>query len=197
MAKSGIFKVWLVGAVSPSSRHFQYNCYGEGAMYSIGMRLKSLFDQVCQHKDSTFAAADYSWEMGKPADTDVVVYCLSTRDMSILARKNSSPIHNSASGGTGLFNNQMISEVYMTAFDGAANYSTLAANIIFHEIMHNKLDAPAAKTINDLHISGGAGLAMPSVSAASGLTPKNIELMAGALGKVVPQYTAEMQKPLL
>jgi len=59
------------------------------------------------------------------------------------------------------------------------------------------LDAPTPKTVNDIHIGGGGGLANSTVSAASALTEKNIELMAGALSKAVPQYTAEMQKALL
>ena len=89
----------------------------------------------------------------------------------------------------------MISEVYLRTIDGAANFATVATNVIFHEIMHNKLDAPTPKTVNDIHIGGG--LANSTVSAASALTEKNIELMAGALSKAVPQYTAEMQKALL
>jgi len=194
--KSGIFKVWLVGAVSPTNRKFQYNDYGEGTMFSIGMRLKSLFDQVCQHKNSTFAAADYSWELGNVADTDVVVYCFSTKDRGILWRGNSNVIHQSANGGTGLYNGLMVSEIYLAEFSGATAYATRAANLIFHEIMHNKLDAPAVKTIDNLHKKGGGGLAEESVSPGSQLTPRNIELMAGALAKKVPQYTAEMQKPL-
>ena len=194
--KSGIFKVWLVGMANASS--FDYNCYGEGTMFAIGMKLKTMLNTICQHKDSTFAAADYSWEMGNVADTDVVVYVTGTKEHgSIIKGKSGVPIHESASGGTYAYTGGMISEVYLRSFDGAANFSNLAANIIFHEMMHNKLDAPSVKTINDLHSGGGGGLANPTVSAGSALTDKNIELMAKALSKKVPQYTAEMQKPLL
>lgn len=194
--KSGIFKVWLVGMANPSS--FNYDCYGEGTMYAIGMKLKTMFNQICQHKSSSFAAADYSWDPGVPAPSDVVVYVCGTKEHgSIIKGKSGKPIHDSASGGTYAYTGGMISEVYLREIDGAANFSSVAANIIFHEIMHNKLDAPAAKTVNDIHVSGGAGLANSVVSAGSALTDKNIELMAGALSKVVPQYTAEMQKALL
>jgi hypothetical protein len=194
--KSGIFKVWLVGMANPTN--FQYNCYGEGVMYAIGMKLKTMLNQICQHKSSTFVAADYSWEMGSVADTDVVVYvCGSKQYGSIIKNKSGVPIHDSASGGTYAYTGGMISEVYLREIDGAANFSSVAANIIFHEMMHNKLDAPTAKTVNDIHTSGGGGLASPTVSAGSALTDSNIALMAGALSKKVQHYTAEMQKAIL
>ncbi len=194
--KNGIFKIWLVGMANPSS--FDYNCYGEGTMYAIGMKLKTMFNQICQHDSSTFASADYSWDPGTPADTDVVVYVCGTKEKgSIIKSKSGKPIHDSASGGTYPYTGGMISEVYLRQFDGAANFSTVAANIIFHEIMHNKLDAPTQKTVFDIHSLGGGGLASPVVSAGTALTDKNIALMAGALSKKVKQYTAEMQKALL
>jgi hypothetical protein len=196
MAKSGIFKIWLVGMANPSS--FDYPCYGEGVMYAIGMKLKTMFNQVCQHANSTFAASDYSWDPGSVADTDVVVYVCGTKENgSVIKGKSGKPIHDSASGGTYAYTGGMISEVYLRSFDGALNFSNVAANIIFHEIMHNKLDAPSNKTISNIHTHGGGGLADPTVTAGSGLTDTNISLMAGALGKKVPQYTAEMQKALL
>jgi hypothetical protein len=194
--KSGIFKVWLVGMANASK--FDYNCYGEGSMYAIGMQLKTMFNTICAHKSSTFAAADYSWEMGSVAPSDVVVYVCGTKEYgSIIKSKSGVPIHDSASGGTYAYTGGMISEVYLKTIDGAANFSSVAANIIFHEIMHNKLDAPTPATVANIHSTGGGGLANPTVTAGSALTDKNIELMAGALSKVVPQYTAEMQKPLL
>lgn len=193
--KSGVFKIWLVGAANPTS--FQYNCYGEGAMFAIGMKLKMMFNQICQHKKSPFASADYSWDMGSVAATDVVVYCVGTKERgSLIKDKNGTPIHESASGGTFAYTGGMISEVYLRTIDGAADFSSVAANIIFHEIMHNKLDAPALKTVGDIHTQGGGGLANAVVSAGSALTPQNVELMAGALGKKVSQYTADMQTPL-
>ena len=48
-----------------------------------------------------------------------------------------------------------------------------------------------------VHAKGGGGLANSVVTAGSALTDTNIALMAGALSKKVPQYTAEMQKALL
>ena len=193
--KKGTFKIWLVGAANPTS--FKYNCYGEGAMFVIGMQLKTMFNRICQHKNSAFESADYSWEKGNVADTDVVVYCAGTKEYgSIIKSKSGQPIHDSASGGTFAYSGGMISEVYLRTIDGAANFSSVAANIIFHEIMHNKLDAPTAKTVGDIHTQGGGGLASATVAAGTALTDANIALMAKALSKKVPQYTLEMQVPL-
>jgi hypothetical protein len=68
--KSGTFKIWLVGMAKPGS--FDYDCYGEGTMYAIGMKLKTMFQTICNHKNSAFASADYTWEPGSIAPTDVV-----------------------------------------------------------------------------------------------------------------------------
>lgn len=193
MAKSGVFTVWLVGRASPSK--FNYACYGDGPMYSIGMTLKSYFDRVCEHSSCQLATSDYSWEMGKPAPQDVVVYCSYSKAYGVIAKKGGMPVHDSASGGTFKHSNGMISEIYMEAFDGAANFPTLAANLIFHEIMHNKLDASGNGGVKDIHT--GNGLANAVVSAGTGLTKENIALMAGVLHIPVPQFESEMQKPLL
>lgn len=196
MAKSGLFKIWLVGMANPTS--FDYPCYGEGTMYAIGMKLKTMFNQICSHAKSSFAASDYSWDPGVVSDTDVVVYVCGTKENgSIIKSKAGRPIHDSASGGTYAHTSGMISEVYLRAFDGALNFSDVAANIIFHEIMHNKLDAPKSKSVANIHTHGGGGLANSVVTAGSALTTENIKLMAGALSKKVKQYTEEMQKPLL
>ena len=71
----------------------------------------------------------------------------------------------------------------------------VGANIIFHEIMHNKLDCTVPASPADIHTAGGGGLAEATVSAKSMLTDKNIELMSGALTKKVPQYKKSMKKP--
>jgi hypothetical protein len=69
--KNGIFKIWLVGLANP--KNFAYGSWGEGTMYVIGMKLKSMFDRVCQHPASPFTGSDYFWDLGVVQDTDVVV----------------------------------------------------------------------------------------------------------------------------
>lgn len=193
MSKSGTFTVWLVGRASPSK--FNYPCYGDGPMYAIGMTLKSYFDRVCAHKSCQIASSDYSWEMGNVQPADVVVYCSYSKNYGIIPKKGGSPVHDSASGGTLLHTDGMISEIYMEAIDGAASFATVAANLIFHEIMHNKLDASGNGGVSDIH--KGNGLANAIVSAGSGLSTENIALMASVLHIPVKQYTTEMQKPLI
>lgn len=193
MAKSGVFTVWLVGRANPSK--FNYACYGDGPMYAIGMTLKNYFDRVCGHSSCQVASSDYSWEMGKVGPADVVVYCSYSKAYGIISKKSGIPIHDSASGGTFKHIDGMITEIYMEAIDGAANFATVAANLIFHEIMHNKVDAAGNGGVSDIH--KGNGLAAPIVSAGSGLTDENIALMAKVLHIPVKQYENEMQKPLL
>jgi len=192
-AKQGVFRIWLVGIAKP--RDFDYDCYGEGVMYAIGTSLQNMFNRVCQHKKSLIASANYTWEKGAPSQTDVVVYVLAKKSSSIINKKGGQPIHVGASGGTYRHSTGMISEVYLKEIDGAASFSKVATNLIFHEVMHNKLDASVPQTIYDIHNGGGAGLASHVVSSGSQLTPANIKIMAGALSKKVRQYSGKMQKP--
>jgi hypothetical protein len=206
MSKSGTFKIWL--ANTALSKKFNYNCWGEGTMFAVGNELVTHFNKVCAHSNSPFTSASFSWERGFVGECDVVVYVVYSKEYgSIINKKGKLALHQSASGGTVSLSGEMISEVYLEPFDGTANFSTVMANIIFHEIMHNKIDAPDEKTpdpkdknkdptkrkmITDIHASGGGGLASIPVGYGSQLTADNIELMAAALGKKVRQYTAEM-----
>jgi len=72
------------------------------------------------------------------------------------------------------------------------NYTQLLANIAFHELMHNKLDAlpkGAGGVLDDIHTQGGHGLALPVGRADTPLTADNIKWMAPNLARPVPQYT--------
>lgn len=188
-----IFKIWLVGCVGPSS--FEYDCWGEGTAFAVGCNLRDMFNKICKHKNSEFSYADFFWEPGYVSDQDVVVYLLGSQKSSIIKQNGGTLKHANASGNTFQSNKGMISEVYLKKMDGALDFSKVVANIIFHEIMHNKLDAATGSSIADIHVTGGDGLAKPSVDKSTSLTDKNISLMAGALSKKISQYTAEMQKP--
>ncbi len=73
----------------------------------------------------------------------------------------------------------------------------LLAYLIFHEWMHNKLDALEGASV-DIHNSGGGGLAeielknVQKTSPDDILTKVNIKLMSAALGKSRPQCTARL-----
>lgn len=161
----------------------------------IGCKLRDMFNIVCKHKNSEFSNADFFWEPGYVSDEDVVVYLLGKESSSIVKSKGGTSKHANPSGATFQSSDGMISEVYLKKMDGAMDFSTLVANIIFHEIMHNKLDAAKNSGIADIHVSGVDGLAKPIIDRSTMLTDKNISLMAPALSRKIPQYTAEMQKP--
>ncbi len=83
----------------------------------------------------------------------------------------------------------MISEVYIDAVDGDANFDSKLAKLAFHELMHNKLDAhPIKATATNIHKSGGAGLALENPGSQD-LTPRNVALMAAHLTLEIPQWT--------
>ena len=185
---SQVFKVWLVGYASP--RDFSYDCYGEGAMYAIGKKLTSYFDRVCE-KSEDFSSSDFSWVKGTPSETDVVVYVFYSKNDSLILEKGGQAVHDSASGGTYRHSSGMICEVYLEPIDGAARFADVAAKLIFHEIMHNKLDASQPQTVADIH--SGGGLAAPVISASSALSDANIKVMAKGLPKKVKQYTYKMR----
>ena len=186
MAKSGAIKLWLVDRGARSDFY-----WGEGTMYGVGCYLQEYFNQICQHPSSPFVNAVFSWTMGVVADHDLVVYFLASPKRSIIqGRYNQNVQH--GSGGTYLTSAGMISEIYLSEMEGDRNYTRLVANIAFHEMLHNKLDAPQKKSVTDIHSLGGGGLAAAKVNAGARPTKREIELMAQALDKKVPQYTADM-----
>ena len=189
MAKSGTITIWLVDRAERSDDY-----WGEGSMFAVANYLTDYFNSVCRHASSPYENARCTWQKGSVGETDLVVYFLTSSKRSIIANRfKTFSTCTSPSGGTLETSQGMVSEVYMDSMQGDLNYCKLVANIAFHELMHNKLDAPSTdKTIDDVHASGGSGLAEATVARGSQLTPQNIALMAGALGKKIPQFTAEM-----
>jgi hypothetical protein len=189
MAKSGTITIWLVDK-APRSDFF----WGEGSMFAVANYLTDYFNQICRHRNSPFENARCTWQKGVPGEADLVIYFVETLEKGIIKTKfNAISNCTAPSGGTFESSQGMVSEVYMDSMQGDANYSKVVANLAFHELMHNKLDAPTDnQTIEDLHASGGGGLAEWLVNRSSSLTAENIMLMAGALNKKILQYTAGM-----
>ena len=185
MAKSGTFKLWLVNHAS-----FNQYYWGEGSMFAVGTYLKDYFDQVCKHASSAFANSDYFWtdSTGGRAAHDLVLHFFSSsRRGLITGRYNQVPVHQGHSGGTWKSPSGMISEVYLEMMEGDRDYCRLVANIAFHELMHNKLDAdPQNLTVSDIHSLGG--LAGVTVARGTQLSANNIAKMASALSKKVTQH---------
>lgn len=187
MAKSGTFNLWLVDKGTRSDFY-----WGEGTMYAVGSYLVEYFSQICQHKDSSFASADFSWSgnAGRVQEHELVVYFLSSKSNSIINNNGGAPKH-WGSGGTYPAPGGIITEVYLDMMEGDADYPRLVANIAFHELLHNKLDTATPVSTSDIHKLGG-GLAVPTVS--RGLRPsgQEIGLMAKALSKKAKQFTDSM-----
>jgi hypothetical protein len=186
MDKSGAITIWLVDKAERSNYY-----WGEGSMFAVANYLTDYFNTVCRHANSPFENARCTWQKGSVGESDLVIYFLtSTKESIITKRFHTSSTCTAPSGGTFESPQGMVSEVYMDSMEGDRNYCKVVANLAFHELMHNKLDAPSSnKTINDVHASGGSGLAEATVARGSQLTPQNIALMAGALGKKIRQFT--------
>lgn len=189
MAKSGTITIWLVDK-TPRSDYY----WGEGSMFAVANYLTDYFNIVCQHANSPFENARCTWQKGAVGESDLVIYFVESTKQSIITGQFKAFSNCTApSGGTFESPQGMVSEVYMDSMQGDRNYCKVVANLAFHELMHNKLDAPAAnQTIADIHASGGSGLAEATVGRGSQITPQNIALMAGALGKKIRQFTAMM-----
>lgn len=188
MAKEGVFRLWLVDR----GKRSQYY-WGEGTMYGVGVYLTEYFNQICQHKNSKFASADYSWSGGaaQVQDHELVVYFLTSKADSIIQSNGGAPKH-WGSGGTYPATSGIITEVYLDMMEGDRDYTRLVANIAFHELLHNKLDTAKPVSTGDIHALGGSGLSSPTVS--SGMRPSTTEigLMAAALSKKGKQFTSSM-----
>jgi hypothetical protein len=85
------------------------------------------------------------------------------------------------------------SEVYWDRVEGDSQRSRLLANLIFHEFMHNKLDAAAGSTF-DVHTRGGGGLATRDpINHDMRPNDHNMDLMARALNTRHAQFTGNLR----
>ncbi|MDQ4122262.1 MAG: hypothetical protein M3209_12555 [Acidobacteriota bacterium] len=187
MAKQGIFTIWLVDRGARSDHY-----WGEGTMYAVGSYLRDYFNQICQHPASPFASANFSW-VSSPASvakSELVVYFLANPNRSIIQNKFNQSIGHGG-GATFMSPAGMISEVYLSDPEGDRDYPRLVANLAFHELLHNKLDAAPQSIVRDIHSLQG-GLSKVPIKRDARPSLKEIELMAKALGSEIPQYTLGM-----
>ncbi len=78
------------------------------------------------------------------------------------------------------------SEVYIDSItDSGTTRSTSIANLIFHELMHNK----SADLSSRIHTHGGGGLAVETLDSSSVLSQRNIVFMRARMGNPVIQWT--------
>ena len=183
--------------------------FGEGSMYQTGMVLKQYYDQAMRtpKAHSKFKETAFSWGSNRAGvtDDDLVCYVLDDANESIVARHTSDPL---GSGGSTYYvrGKGVISEVYMSQVDGDPNRSRLLANIIFHELIHNKIDAayPTKKVsykgriVSDVHSIPGVLLGKggdPKKGVTSSMRPSKTDLELARLGLDHPIRQFNRQMP--
>jgi hypothetical protein len=158
--------------------------WGEGDRYVLGLHLKGFFDEICQLAACPFGDSDYWWDPRLVGSTDLLVYFLDAPGDSLIRKIK--PKQSLGSGGTTHISSAgNLSEVYLSAAKNDVDPIRALAVLAFHEAMHNLL-----KLGNSLHASGGMGLAAETVFSNSSLTPQNKTLMAGVMGKNIPQNSS-------
>jgi hypothetical protein len=185
------YTLWLKN-LSPGSQYY----WGEGTMYSVGQNLVEYFNKICAKTSDFNSTADFSWEpdASKIQDNDLLVYILPASGRSIVAKKTNNAL--GQTGSTFPTPTGVISEIYLDVMQGDPAFARLVANAIFHEWMHNKLDAyTAGAPVQDVHLQGGGGLATGGLIKSSDRpSDQNIILMAKHLNRSHEQYTTDLSK---
>jgi hypothetical protein len=161
--------------------------WGEGTAYAIGNYLKEFFDEVCSSPLTSYSDSDFWWDSSSSdvRPHEVLIYFLDSQADS-LVRKVAAGASLGPGGTTLIRSSGNISEVYvresLAAMGSGGDFARGLAVLAFHEAMHNKL-----KLGGSLHATGGGGMAATTVFANTKLSSKNIQQMAAALGRSVPQ----------
>jgi hypothetical protein len=115
-------------------------------------------DQVCRiaktYLDQVLQAAGHqtivSAAPGTPRPHEPVIHLVRDQGQSIIAREGGQLTPNSG-GNTGWVNGRMISEVYVQL----SNSATGVANLVVHELLHNKTDShPTRRLTQNIHNLG-------------------------------------------
>jgi hypothetical protein len=186
--KKGLYRVFLMNRCN-QDRNKRWN----GTVFNeICSMVEDLFKQVIARPECPFGEAR-CFPAGPGTNMDpgeLLAYFLPDKRSSIIRSNGGANASLEAGGATWDSGRGIISEVYVD--DGLSNaiYKELFARIVFHELMHNKLDASSGTTVlNDLHTDGGAGLASSPVAYNTAPTNQNKSLMARNLASPMPQFT--------
>jgi hypothetical protein len=199
MAKPN-FKLWVVNLVpvgtrvdDPNNRGLYYFNWDQAKLNTTVSELKTLFDEVCKHVLSKFAACDVEAKDINHVSTNIkpgdLVIRLTTKSDSVIMKKyGSSAVNKDTSGATKDTGSGVCSEAWLEGAAGDPDVPQLVARLAFHELMHNKLDATNSK---DIHASpdDGTGLAQSPVASGTSLSATNKKNMALALGSMIAQFT--------
>lgn len=187
-----IYNIYLVDLVPSAGRRLLG--FSESTKTTIASRITSLFERVCE---GTAFTPQASFLLGTPHSHELVVYFLPTRSQSIIGRVGGqlSTIDGNTSGATYFASAGMISEVWLDPRDpaqaGRARPNLPArqlANLAFHELMHNKVDAhPQLKISRDMHNEPGE-IGLRSKPIAPDISNADIRLMRRGLHIEIPQF---------
>ncbi|MDH3528689.1 MAG: hypothetical protein OEQ28_03920 [Acidobacteriota bacterium] len=160
--------------------------WSAGKATTVANEINQLFVRVCETTDFT---PQTSFSPAVPTAGDLVIHFLDHRSASIIRRLTGQQA-GTAAGATFQTPQGMVSEVYVGDISVVPR---AIANLAFHELMHNKLDAQANsgdRVVQDIHNDGGGGLATGNpIGDGTQLTDRNIELMRGALTRQIAQYS--------
>lgn len=164
--------------------------FGEGDGYMMGNYLVEYFTPSL--RSTKFSSVDYTYEPDASAVTsdDLVCYVLPRQRASLILRKY--PTLTLGQGGSTIWSpndNAVISEVYLDSSQGDADRARLMANLIFHEWLHNRLDA-GPHIYQDVHATPH-GVLTTSGGINSNMRPAPADTVSMRRGLVHPhaQYT--------
>jgi hypothetical protein len=202
MAKT--FKVWVTNLVPIGTTGLLSDdglplTWDQTTLDGVVKNLKDLFDKVCtgsQFANSDVAVTSVSTLSTTVGSSDLVVRLTRKKDSLVLKKAGSGgepsgatldmQDSNGASQG-------VLSEVWIEKAGGEPRPTWFLANVAFHELMHNKLDALiSGKGIHESKSAGGldgTGLAAATFSASTDISTLNIQNMKGKLASVVTQFT--------
>jgi hypothetical protein len=175
-------KIWM-----PEHSGVRGPYFGEGDLYMVGIYVMEFFNAVIKGT-KVLDSCDYYFDAlpSSIGERDLVCHLLAKQSRSIVANHTSNAL---GPGGSTFFSSKskaVISEIYMTAVDGDANKSRLLANLIIHELMHNKIDARSSQDI--VHRIVGGRVSKGNINASSTPSAADIAAMRARIADKVPQH---------
>ena len=167
--------------------------FGDGSLYATAMILMEYFKKCIA--STKYTSVDYFYEMN-PAEVtndDLVCYMLANQNRSIVAKK----APGQAIGGSGStfyskIDTAVISEIYMDTTAGDGNRYKLVANIIFHELLHNRLDAGPAIWQNVHNVVNGVLTTSKPITSYRDMSAADAAAMRRGLAHPRKQYPGGM-----
>lgn len=166
--------------------------YGDAEAAGVAQHVAAFFKDVCAgNKPFDGVRMARSAVPAQVGPKDLLCYIVSDPDRGLVKKKNGGVAPNAA--GATLFSASdatVISEIYLSRCAGDANRVRLIANLILHELMHNKLDAmPGAGRVRDVHTISNGSVSKGTINASSTPSAADVAAMRAGIGRAVPQYT--------